>query len=95
MQGNRVLPVVLAVLAVLILVWVIFEIVLGGDDQGQVADQKIVAQSPEGDADGAELAAPEVENRNVDSYAASRTPMGMAFATAPTTRTGTVARTGI
>lgn len=70
LQGNRVLPVVLAVLAVLILVWVIFGIVLGGDDQGQVADQEIVAQSQEGDADGAEPAAPEVENRNVDSYAA-------------------------
>lgn len=70
LQGNRVLPVVLAVLAVLILAWVIFGLVLGGDDQGQVADQEIVAQSQEGDADGAEPAAPEVENRNVDSYAA-------------------------
>lgn len=70
LQGNRVLPVVLAVLAVLILVWVIFGIVLGGDDQGQVVDQEIVAQSQKGDADGAEPAAPEVENRNVDSYAA-------------------------
>lgn len=70
LQGNRVLPVVLAVLAVLILVWIIFGLVLGGDDQGQVADQEIVAQSQEGDADGAEPATPEVENRNVDSYAA-------------------------
>ena len=68
LQNNRVLPVVLAALAVLALAWVIFGLVLGGKDQGgQVADQDIVAQAQD---EGADSPAPEVENRNVDSYAA-------------------------
>ncbi len=57
----------LAILAVLIFAWVIFGLVFGGEDQEPVADQEIVAQSQD---DGTEPAAPEVENRNVDSYAA-------------------------
>lgn len=67
LRDNRVLPVALAVLAVLIFAWVIFGLVFGGDDQAQVANQEIAAQSPES---GTDPAAPEVENRNVDSYAA-------------------------
>lgn len=67
LRDNRVLPVALAVLVVLVLAWVIFGLVLGGEDQQQVADQEIAAQSPN---NGTEPAAPEVENRNVDSYAA-------------------------
>ncbi len=67
LQGNRVLPVVLAILAVLILAWVVFGLVPGGQDQGQVSDQEIVPQSQ---GNGTDPAAPQVENRNVDSYAA-------------------------
>lgn len=68
-RANSVLiGILLAVLAVLLLAWVTFGLVRSGDDQsGQVADQKIVAQSQDG---GADTPAPEAENRNVDSYAA-------------------------
>lgn len=72
LRGNRVVPIALAVLAVVVLGWVAF-VVLGGEEREPVADQDEVAvQSPDPAAsqDGAEPAAPEVENRNVDSYAA-------------------------
>lgn len=67
LRDNRVLPVVLAIFALLIFVWVIFGLVLGDEDQAQVADQEVVSQSQD---DGSEPVAPDVENRNVDSYAA-------------------------
>ncbi len=63
------LPVVLAVLAVIIFAWVIFGLVLDDGDQEQVVNnQEIAAQSPESAPE--DSPAPEVENRNVDSYAA-------------------------
>ena len=72
LQDNRVVPVVLAILAVLILAWVIFGLVLGSENQSQVANQETVAQSQGSTADSASQAsaAPQAENRNVDSYAA-------------------------
>lgn len=71
LQSSRVLLGVLAVLLVGVLAWVIFGLVLGGEDPNeQAAEQEIVAQAQDDGADGAEPAAPEVENRNVDSYAA-------------------------
>jgi hypothetical protein len=71
LQSNRVLLGVLAILAVAVLAWVIFGLVLGGEDPNeQAAEQEIVAQTQDDGVDGAEPAAPEVENRNVDSYAA-------------------------
>lgn len=69
-QNNRVLPIVLAGLVVLVLALVVFWFVLGGEESSeQAADQEIATQA-QGESDTEDSISPEVENRNVDSYAA-------------------------
>lgn len=70
LRDNKVLPPVLALLALLVFAWVVAGTFVGGPDGERVSSQSNVAQSQ--NAPGADPAAPEVENRDVDSYAAYR-----------------------
>jgi len=70
LRDNKVLPPVLALLALLVFAWVVAGTFVGGPDGERVANQTNVAQSQ--NAPGADPVAPEVENRDVDSYAAYR-----------------------
>ena len=75
LRGNKVIPAVLGVLALLIFAWVIAGALTGGsNDQGgqQASNQGSVSQAPE-KSSGSESTgtpAPEVENRDTDSYSA-------------------------
>jgi hypothetical protein len=69
LRDNRVIPPVLALLALLVFAWIVAGIFVGGpDDDRQASKRADIAQSE--DAPGADPLAPEVENRNVESYAA-------------------------
>jgi hypothetical protein len=69
LRDNRVLPPVLALLALLVFAWIVAGIFVGGpDEERQTSDEVNLAQSE--DAPGSDPLAPEVENRNVESYAA-------------------------
>ena len=91
LRDNRVLPPVLALLALLVFAWIVAGIFVGGpDEERQTSNEANLAQSE--DAPGSDPLAPEVENRNVESYAAYQskdpfrqllTPAGET--TAPTT----------
>ena len=70
LRDNRVLPPVLAVLALFVVAWILAGAFMGDTDQKPVAHKADLAQS--NDAPGPEPAAPGVENRDVDSYAAYR-----------------------
>ncbi|MBA2534290.1 MAG: hypothetical protein H0V21_04725 [Rubrobacter sp.] len=70
LRDNRVLPPVLAVLALFVVAWILAGAFMGDADQKPVAHKADLAQSS--DAPGPEPAAPGVENRDVDSYAAYR-----------------------
>ncbi|MBA3637216.1 MAG: hypothetical protein H0W57_12480 [Rubrobacteraceae bacterium] len=101
LRDNRLLPPILALLALFVFAWVLAGVFIGGtDEQKPVAHRSEFAQ-----ADGAassDPAAPEVDNPNVDSYAAYRskdpfrrilvfartTPEGTAPASAEETTTG-------
>src|SRR5215216_7024599 len=72
LRNNRLLPPILALLALFVFAWV-----LAGVFIGRTGDQKPVAQRADfaranGAAAGSEPAAPEVVNPNIDSYAAYR-----------------------
>jgi hypothetical protein len=70
-RDNRLLPPILALLALFVFAWVLAGVFIGGpDEQKPVAHRSEVAQV-DGDA-GSDPAAPEVDNPNVDSYAAFR-----------------------
>ena len=70
-RDNRLLPPILALLALFVFAWVLAGVFIGGtDEQKPVAHRSEFAQA-DGDA-GSEPAAPEVDNPNVDSYAAFR-----------------------
>src|SRR5919199_954950 len=75
LRDNRVIPAVLGVLALLIFAWVIAGALTGGSNyQGgkQASNQGSVSQAPE-KSSGSESTgtpAPEVENRDTDSYSA-------------------------
>ena len=90
LRDNRLLPPVLALLALFVFAWVLAGVFLGGtDDQKPVAHRSEIAQ-----ADGAgssDPAAPEVDNPNVDSYAAyrSKDPFRQIIAEGTTTPEGT------
>jgi len=71
LRDNRVLPPVLAVLALFVLAWILAGAFMGDADQKPVAHKADLAQSSS-DAPGPEPADPGVENRDVDSYAAYR-----------------------
>ena len=70
-RDNKVLPPVLALLAVLLFAWVAAGAFLdGSEEEGNPSGKAELVQSRDPSADGAN--APEVEDRNVDSYAAYR-----------------------
>ena len=74
LRDNKVIPAVLAVLALLVFAWIIAGALIGGpaEEGGEkVASQAALSQSPEGpDRESAETPAPGVENRDTESYSA-------------------------
>ena len=70
LRDNKVLPPVVALLALLVLAWIAAGTLFGGPDEERVSNQANVVQTQEDP--GVDPAAPEVENRDVDSYAAYR-----------------------
>ena len=70
LRDNRVLPPVLALLALFVVAWILAGALMGGTDQDPVAHRADLAQA-ESDP-GPDPRAPGVENRDVDSYAAYR-----------------------
>jgi hypothetical protein len=69
LRDNKVIPPVLALLALLVFAWIVAGIFVGGSDDDQASDREELAQSEDA-AEGQDTLAPEVENRNVESYAA-------------------------
>ena len=71
LRDNKVIPPVLAVLALLVFAWIVAGLFVGGGGDEPESNRANLAQSedPEG---GSDPLAPEVENRNVESYAAYR-----------------------
>jgi hypothetical protein len=89
LRDNRVLPPVLALLALLVFAWVVAGIFVGGPDDRQVSNRANLAQSE--NAPGSDPLAPEVVNRNVESYAAyqSKDPFRQLLAPAAETTAAT------
>ena len=90
LRDNRFLPPVLALLALFVFAWVLAGVFLGGtDDQKPVAHRSEIAQAD--GAGGSDPAAPQVDNPNVDSYAAyrSKDPFRQIMAEGTTTPEGT------
>src|SRR5829696_2371682 len=92
LRDNKVIPAVLALLALLVFAWIIAGTFLGGPDGEQVSNRAEVAQTR--DPAFADPPAPEVENRDADSYAAYKfkdpfrqlvAPAETTTATTPTT----------
>jgi len=92
LRDNKVIPAVLALLALLVFAWIIAGTFLGGSDEEQVSNRAEVAQTR--DPAFADPPAPEVENRDADSYAAYKfkdpfrqlvAPAETTTATTPTT----------
>lgn len=71
LRDNRVLPPVLALLALFVFAWIVAGAYIDDEpEQGRVSNQTNVSQTQ--DAPDQDSVAPEAENRNVDSYAAYR-----------------------
>ena len=71
LRDNKVVPVVLATLALLIFAWLVAGAFVGNDSDEEVANQASLAQNEEEpDSGDAESPAPGVENRDTDSYSA-------------------------
>jgi Bacterial TSP3 repeat len=90
-RDNRLLPPVLALLALFVFAWVLAGVFIGGsNEQKPVAHRSEFAQA-DGAAAGSDPAAPEVDNPNVDSYAAyrSKDPFREVIAQLSTTPEGT------
>ena len=84
LRDNKVIPLVLALLAFFVLAWMLAGIFLSGSDEEPTPNRADVAQSQNSGANESltpESPAPEVENRNVDSYAAyqSKDPFRQIF----------------
>jgi hypothetical protein len=92
-RDNRVLPPVLAVLALFIIAWILAGAFMGGPDQETVAHKADLAQSA-GNKSGTGPS-PGVENRDVNSYAAyrSKDPFRELFAPEDTAPEQTVPET--
>jgi hypothetical protein len=96
LRDNKVIPPVLALLALLVFAWIVAGIFVGGtDDEDQASSRVNLAQSEDAD-EAQDPLAPEVENRNVESYAAFKSkdpfrqilaPAGEDTATTPPTTT--------
>jgi hypothetical protein len=90
LRDNRLLPPVLALLALFVFAWVLAGVFLGGtNDQKPVAHRSEIAQAE--NTGGSNPAIPKVDNPNVDSYAAyrSKDPFREIIAAATTTPEGT------
>jgi hypothetical protein len=90
LRDNRLLPPVLALLALFVFAWVVAGVFVGrSDDQEPVAHRSEIAQTD--DAGESDPPAPEIDNPNVDSYAAyrSKDPFRQVIAFAETTQEGT------
>ena len=86
LRDNRLLPPVLALLALFVFAWVLAGVFVGGTDEKKpVAHRSEIAQAD--DPGATDPAAPEVDNPNVDSYAAyrSKDPFRRLFVVARTT----------
>ncbi len=73
LRDNKVIPPVLAVLALLIFSWVVAGVFVGKPHNERVSNQaNVVAQTPDNNSssDSSDSPAPQVESRNADSYAA-------------------------
>lgn len=83
LRDNKVLPPVLAVLALFVFAWIVAGSFIGGGDDEPISSREDIAQS-----EGAQPPAPEVENPNVDSYAAyqSKDPFRQLFETEEATQ---------
>jgi hypothetical protein len=94
LRDNKLLPPVLALLALFVFAWVLAGVFVGRThDQKPVAHRSEVAQADS--AGGSNPSAPAVDNPNVDSYAAyrSKDPFREIIAAATTTPEGTTATT--
>jgi hypothetical protein len=102
LRDNKVVAPVLALLALLVFAWIVAGIFVGGPaEDRQTSNRADLAQSE--DTPGADPLAPEVENRNVESYAAYQskdpfrqllTPAGEATTATTTPETTTEDTTG-
>ncbi len=71
LRDNKVVPVVLGFLSILIFAWLIAGVIIGGpDEEQQAANQSSLAQGEDSESGGQETPAPGVENRDSDSYSA-------------------------
>ena len=94
LRDNKVIPPVLALLALLVFAWIVAGIFVGGPDEDEALNEANLAQSEDPVA-AQEPLAPEVENRNVESFAAYQSkdpfrqliasPEEMTAATTPST----------
>jgi hypothetical protein len=93
LRDNKVIPLVLALLALFVLAWMVAGVFLSGPDEEPVSNRADVAQSQNSGA--SDPLAPEVENRNVDSYAAyqSKDPFRQLLAPAESTSATTTPET--
>jgi hypothetical protein len=94
LRDNRLLPPILALVTLFVFAWVLAGVFVGGtDDQKPVSHKSEFAQSD--DAADSDPAAPEVDNPNVDSYAAyrSKDPFRRVLVYVRTTPEGTPATT--
>ena len=70
LRNNRVVPVVLSVLALLIFAWLIAGFLIEDPSEEETSKGAVLSQAPEEPQGGTpETPAPEVENRDTDSYA--------------------------
>lgn len=70
-SDNKVVPAVLATIALLVLAWLVMAAFIGGSPDEEAANQVSLAQGEEEpDSGDAESPAPGVENRDTDSYSA-------------------------
>ena len=75
LRDNKVLPPVLAVLALVVFAWVVAGTFVGGPEEEQVSNQAVSNQANLAQSQNTPVedpVAPEAENRDVDSYAAYR-----------------------
>ena len=93
LRDNKVLPPVLAVLALFVVAWILAGVFMGDPPQKPVAHRADLAQS--NGAPGPKPADPGVENRDVDSYAAyrSKDPFREILSPEKTSLEGTTERT--
>jgi len=89
LRDNRVIPIVLALLALLVFAWIVAGAFLGRPDEEPVSNRAEVAQAQ--NPPTSDPLAPEVENPDVDTYAAYqfKDPFRQLVAPAETTTTTT------